>query len=148
VPKAAQPALTRAVGGISGKDHAEQLAQCAVACRPAPGTGAPLVQGCIAHLVGRLLPASAHENGPHGLFLAELIAAWADTRALSEGALAFRASARSLAQPAPCGGLIYYAIGPPLAPRSDPPSAQIQPSSICPNWRGNSRVASMQPPSA
>ena len=116
VPTVAQAALTRAVGGMSGKDHADKLARCAVAFTPAPNTGVPLVDGCIAHLECRLLPASAHVAGPHDLFLAEVIAAWADERVFSGGRWHFEQAPDALRSLHHVAGGHFYAIGQSVPP--------------------------------
>lgn len=111
VPTVAQAALTRAVGGMSGKDHADKLARCEVDFTPAPATGVPLVQGCIAHLECRLLPASAHVAGPHDLFLAEVIAAWADERVFSAGRWHFERAPDDMRSLHHVAGGHFYAVG-------------------------------------
>ena len=60
VPCVAQADLTRAVGGESGKDHPDKLQRCGVAFEPGPQTACPLVQGAIAWMECRVLPATAH----------------------------------------------------------------------------------------
>ncbi len=111
VPTVAQAGLTRAVGGISGKTHADKLARCAVQTLPAPQTGVPLVQGCVAHLECRLLPATAHVAEPHDLFLAEVIAAWADARVFSQGRWHFEAAPDALRSLHHVAGGHFYATG-------------------------------------
>jgi flavin reductase (DIM6/NTAB) family NADH-FMN oxidoreductase RutF len=111
VPTVAQAELTRAVGGMSGKDHADKLVRCAVQFTPAPTTGVPLVHGCIAHLECRLLPASAHVAGPHDLFLAEVMAAWADERVFSGGRWHFEQAGDELRSLHHVAGGHFYATG-------------------------------------
>lgn len=111
VPCVAQAGLTRAVGGESGLAHSDKLNRCGVLFEPGPHTGCPLVQGCIAHLECRLLPATAHVAGPHDLILAEVIAAWADERVFSEGRWHFETAPDDLRSLHHVAGGFFYAIG-------------------------------------
>lgn len=115
VPTVAQAALTRAVGAMSGRDHADKLERCAVPTLPAPSTGMPLVQGCIAHLECKVLPASAHVAG-HDLILAEVLQAWADDRVFSRGRWHFEHAPDALRSLHHVAGGHFYAIGEPVAP--------------------------------
>lgn len=114
VPTVAQAELTRAVGGMSGREHADKLDRCRVDTLPAPGSGVPLVQGCIAHLACKLLPATAHVAGPHDLFLAEVTAAWADGRVFSGGRWHFEDASDELRSLHHVAGGHFYAIGAPV----------------------------------
>lgn len=118
VPTVAQAELTRAVGGMSGKDQPDKLDRCAVQTLPAPGTGVPLVQGCVAHLECRVLPATAHVAVPHDLFLAEVTAAWADARVFSDGRWHFERAPGNLRSLHHVAGGHFYATGDPVPPAS------------------------------
>ncbi len=111
VPTVAQAALTRAVGGMSGHEHADKLQRCGVETLPAPCSGVPLVQGCIAHLSCRVLPATAHVAGPHDLILGEVTAAWADSRVFSGGRWHFEQAPDALRSLHHVAGGHFYAIG-------------------------------------
>lgn len=114
VPTVAQAELTRAVGGMSGHDHADKLQRCQVHTLTAPHTGAPLVQGCIAQLECRVLPATAHVAGPHDLILGEVLAAWADARVFSQGRWHFETAPDELRSLHHVAGGNFYAIGAPV----------------------------------
>ena len=116
VPCVAQAELTRAVGGESGLDHPDKLERCGVAWQAGAHTGAPLVQGCIAQMECRVLPATAHVAGPHDLILAEVLAAWADARVFSGGRWHFERAAPALRSLHHVAGGHFYAIGEPVPP--------------------------------
>jgi flavin reductase (DIM6/NTAB) family NADH-FMN oxidoreductase RutF len=114
VPCVAQAELTRAVGGESGREHPDKLARCAVAFTPGPATGTPLVEGCIAQLECRVLPATAHVAGPHDLILAEVLGAWADARVFSGGRWHFENAPDAMRSLHHVAGGFFYAIGAPV----------------------------------
>ena len=115
VPCVAQAALTRAVGGESGKDHPDKLERCGVAFEPGPVTGTPLVKGCTAQLECRVLPATAHVAGPHDLILAEGLSARADARVFSQGRWHFESAPDGLRSLHHVAGGFFYATGAPVA---------------------------------
>lgn len=111
VPCVAQRDLVMAAGGMSGKNHADKLVRCQISTHAAPQTGVPLVDGCIAQLECRVLPATAHVAGPHDLILAEVLGAWADERVFSEGRWHFEDAAPELRSLHHVSGGHFYAIG-------------------------------------
>ncbi len=76
LPVGAQADLTWTVGKTSGRDL-DKFAAFGIATEPASTIAAPLIAGCAGWLECRVLPdaALAHD---HDLFLAEVVAAWAD----------------------------------------------------------------------
>lgn len=116
LPTVGQAGLTRAVGSMSGKDHPDKLEQCGALTFAAPATGVPLVQGCIAHLECRVLPATLHVAGPHDLILAEVVGAWADARVFSNGRWQFEDAPDELRSLHHVAGGHFYAIGAPISP--------------------------------
>ena len=111
VPTVAMKDQVMAAGGMSGKNHPDKLARCQISTLTAPNTGVPLVQGCIAQLECRVLPATAHVAGPHDLILAEVIAAWADERVFTEGRWHFEDAPPELRSLHHVAGGNFYAIG-------------------------------------
>ena len=111
VPTVAMKDQVMAAGGMSGKNHPDKLARCQISTLAAPNTGVPLVQGCIAQLECRVLPATAHVAGPHDLILAEVIGAWADERVFSQGRWHFEDAAPELRSLHHVAGGHFYAIG-------------------------------------
>jgi flavin reductase (DIM6/NTAB) family NADH-FMN oxidoreductase RutF len=83
VPSSAQAALTVAVGSASGRD-VDKFAAHGIRTLPASVVGAPLVDGCLAWLECRVIP-EPHIQATYDLFLAEVVAAWADPAAFADG---------------------------------------------------------------
>jgi flavin reductase (DIM6/NTAB) family NADH-FMN oxidoreductase RutF len=115
VPTVAMKDRVMAAGGMSGKNHPDKLTRCQISTMPAPHTGVPLVEGCIAQLECRVLPATAHVAGPHDLILAEVIAAWADARVFSEGRWHFEDAPPELRSLHHVASGRFYAIGEPVS---------------------------------
>ena len=115
VPCVAQRDLVMAAGGMSGKNHPDKLARCQIRTSPAPQTGVPLIEGCIAQLECRVLPATAHVAGPHDLILAEVVAAWADERVFTKGHWHFEDAPPELRSLHHVAGGHFYAIGEPVS---------------------------------
>lgn len=111
VPCMAMKDQVMAAGGLSGKNVPDKLARCQISTQPAPQTGVPLVDGCIAQMDCRVLPATAHVAGPHDLILAEVIGAWADERVFSQGRWHFENAPPELRSLHHVAGGHFYAIG-------------------------------------
>ena len=111
VPTVGMKDLVMAAGGMSGHDHPDKLSQCNISTQAAPQTGVPLVDGCIAQMECRVLPATAHVAGPHDLILAEVIGAWADERVFSQGRWHFENAPPELRSLHHVAGGHFYAIG-------------------------------------
>ena len=111
VPTVAMKDLVMAAGSMSGKNHPDKLSQCNIITQAAPQTGVPLVDGCIAQMECRVLPATAHVAGPHDLILAEVIGAWADERVFSQGRWHFENAPPELRSLHHVAGGHFYAIG-------------------------------------
>lgn len=84
VPCRAIAAQTLAVGSESALDAPDKLARLGVSTFAASLIEAPLVQGCVAWLECRVLP-EPHNQSQYDLFIAEVVAAWADPRVFSNG---------------------------------------------------------------
>ncbi len=84
VPLAGQAATVMAVGSQSRNDNPAKLADCGVGLFYQEGFDVPLVQGCAAYLVCRLLP-EPHNQQNYDLFIGEVAAAWADDRVYAGG---------------------------------------------------------------
>lgn len=83
VPAAAQIQLVTGVGNTSGRDL-DKFAHFGIATEPASLVEAPLVTGCLAWLECRIYP-EPHNQQRYDLFLAEVVAAWADDTAFRDG---------------------------------------------------------------
>jgi flavin reductase (DIM6/NTAB) family NADH-FMN oxidoreductase RutF len=111
VPTVAMKDLVMAAGGMSGKNYPDKLNRCKISTQAAALTGVPLVDGCIAQLECRVLPATAHVAGPHDLILAEVVGAWADERVFSQGRWHFENAAPELRSLHHVAGGHFYATG-------------------------------------
>ena len=83
VPCAAQVDLVTGVGRHSGREM-DKFAHYGIATEPAAQVAAPLVAGCLAWLECRVLPEPGLAQR-HDLFLAEVVAAWAEDWAFRDG---------------------------------------------------------------
>ena len=91
VPSRRQAALTLAVGTQSGReiDKFSKVMRSGIpgdgaGVTAAAAVGAPLIEGCLAWLECRVIP-EPHIQQSYDLFLAEVLAAWADPDAFSNG---------------------------------------------------------------
>ena len=110
VPTVAQLQLTHDVGTISLADDPDKLAECGVELFEAPGHSQPLVAGCSAWLVCKLLP-EPHNQQTYDLFIGEVVAAWADTRVFHDGHWYFQDADPALRSLHYIAGGQFYAIG-------------------------------------
>ena len=83
VPSRQQAALTLAVGTKSGRDI-DKFSLAGANAVAAGAVGAPLVEGCLAWLECRVI-VEPHIQQAYDLFLGEVVAAWADPDAFSDG---------------------------------------------------------------
>jgi flavin reductase (DIM6/NTAB) family NADH-FMN oxidoreductase RutF len=82
VPSRRQAAMTLAVGSQSGRDI-DKFALADVDGETASQVGAPLIAGCLAWLECRVI-AEPDNQQRYDLFLAEVLAAWADPAVFSD----------------------------------------------------------------
>lgn len=111
LPSAAQAALTLQAGSESGLDQADKLGRLGAVPFAASRIEAPLIEGCLAWLECRVLPSSEAVAGPHDLFLAEVVAAWADDRVFREGRWHFEQAPAELRSLHYIAGGRFYTIG-------------------------------------
>ncbi len=83
VPSRQQATMTLAVGTRSGRE-VDKFAIAGVGAAAATAVGAPLIEGCLAWLECRVI-AEPHIQQSYDLFLAEVVAAWADPEVFSNG---------------------------------------------------------------
>lgn len=84
VPPVALIQQVVAAGNQTGRDLDDKFEVCGLGAAPASLVAAPLVEGCVAWLECRVLPEPAMAER-YDLFLAEVVAAWADPAVFSEG---------------------------------------------------------------
>jgi flavin reductase (DIM6/NTAB) family NADH-FMN oxidoreductase RutF len=89
VPCRAQAEMVVKVGSYSGREllgqpAADKFAAHGIQTFAAEKIAAPLVEGCVAWLECKLIP-EPHIQDTYDLYLAEVVAAWADERVFSDG---------------------------------------------------------------
>lgn len=84
LPTRAMATLTTGVGTDSAHTVHDKLHKHGVQLFSVPGSGVPLVQGCVGWLLCRLIP-ETHNQQTYDLFIGEVTAAWADDRVFSQG---------------------------------------------------------------
>ena len=83
IPPKALAETVMAVGSQSGRE-VDKFAAFGIATAPAEKVSAPLIAGCVAWLECRIIP-EIHNQQSYDLFVAEVVAAWADERVFSGG---------------------------------------------------------------
>ena len=110
LPTVPQAALTVALGTDSAITMPDKLAHHQVPLFDAPGLELPLVEGCAAWLVCRVIP-EPHIQQAYDLFIGEVIAAWADSRVFRNGHWEFETAPAELRSLHYVAGGQFYAIG-------------------------------------
>ena len=88
IPCRAQADQVLAAGSVSGRER-DKFACTGLVAQAATRVAAPLIKGCVAWLECRVLPSPENETR-HDLFIAEVVAAWADPDVFSAGRWHFR----------------------------------------------------------
>ena len=110
LPTVPQAAMTVAVGTDSAITMPDKLARHQVPLFDVPGYELPLVEGCAAWLVCRLIPES-HIQQTYDLFIGEVVAAWADNRVFRDGHWEFDSAPAELRTLHYVAGGKFFAIG-------------------------------------
>lgn len=110
VPNASQLRLTHQVGTESLADAPDKLARAGVELFRVDGYPAPLVAGCSAWLMCKVIP-EPHNQNTYDLFIAEVVAAWADERVFQDGHWTFETADPALRSLHYVAGGHFYAIG-------------------------------------
>ena len=111
LPTVPMAALTVGVGTNSATTQPGKLATHGVELFHAPGYDTvPLVQGCAAWLVCRVIP-EPHNQQAYDLFIAEVVAAWADERVFKDGHWHFDEAPQDLRTLHYVAGGQFYATG-------------------------------------
>lgn len=92
IPSRAIARTVLAAGSSSGRDG-DKFAGLGVVTEPAAQVGAPLVGGCLAWLECRVLPEPDNQR-TYDLFIAEVVAAWADPAVFANGRWRFADAAQ------------------------------------------------------
>lgn len=118
VPTAAQIELTHYLGTHTLAQEPDKLQRAGVELFSLPGVDAPLVAGCAAWLVCRLIP-EPHNQQQYDLFIGEVIAAWADSRVFQDGHWHFEQAPAQLRSLHYVAGGQFYATGEALNVKTD-----------------------------
>lgn len=110
VPPKALAAAALHVGRVSGREQTDKFARAGLSTFAASRIEAPLVAGCVAWLECRVLP-EPHNQETYDLFIAEVVAAWADERVFSQGRWHFDDAPDELRTLHHVAGGHFYAIG-------------------------------------
>lgn len=110
LPTVQQAALTVGIGTDSAATEPQKLAKHGVQLFEAPGFALPLVAGCAAWLVCKLIP-EPHNQQTYDLFIAEVVAAWADDRVFRNGHWEFDQAPAELRTLHYVAGGQFFAIG-------------------------------------
>lgn len=110
LPTVPQAALTVGIGTDSAITEPQKLAKHGVQLFEAPGFELPLVAGCAAWLVCKLIP-EPHNQQTYDLFIAEVVAAWADDRVFRNGHWEFDQAPAELRTLHYVAGGQFFAIG-------------------------------------
>ncbi len=113
LPTVAQLDLTYQVGHRSLFDDPEKLAHSGVELFGFDGYDLPFVSGCSAWLACRVIP-EPHNEQTYDLFIAEIEAAWSDTRVFKDGRWRFETADPTLRSLHHIAGGHFYAIGEPM----------------------------------
>lgn len=84
IPTAAIAPVVMNLGSVSKNDNAAKLEESGAKLVKMPGFDMPLVEGCAAWVVFRVVP-ELHNQEAYDLFIGEAVAAWADDRVYADG---------------------------------------------------------------
>ncbi len=110
LPTAAMAALTLGVGTDSARTTPDKASRHGVQWFDVPGHAVPLVQGCAAWLLCRVVP-EPHNEQAYDLFIGEVEAAWADDRVFRNGHWEFEGAPDALRTLHYVAGGQFYATG-------------------------------------
>jgi flavin reductase (DIM6/NTAB) family NADH-FMN oxidoreductase RutF len=110
VPNAAQLQLVYELGTTSLKIDPNKLEQSGVSLFHIDGYDLPLVEGCSAWLICRLI-SEPHNQNTYDLFIGEVISAWADSRVFKNGHWQFENAAPEWKSLHYIAGGHFYEIG-------------------------------------
>jgi flavin reductase (DIM6/NTAB) family NADH-FMN oxidoreductase RutF len=114
VPTVAQVRMTNQVGNRSLADDPDKLARSGVELFALDGHDLPFVAGCAAWMACRLIR-EPHNQETYDLFIGEVTAAWADTRAFRDGRWQYEHADPAWRSVHHIAGGHFYAIGEPLS---------------------------------
>lgn len=114
VPTLKQLKMVYALGMISQRDAPEKLRQCGVELFKFNLSEIPVVEGCSAWILCKLIP-EPHNQQTHDLFIGEVIAAYADDRVFRDGHWFYQDVAEEWKSLHHVAGGHFYTIGDPVS---------------------------------
>jgi len=110
VPTQHQLDLTHALGNISQSQDPDKLVHAGVELFEMPNSDVPLVKGCSAWLICKLI-SEPHNQETYDLFIGEVVGAWADSRVFQDGHWKYEQAPSGLRSIHYIAGGQFYAIG-------------------------------------
>ncbi|OGB68535.1 MAG: flavin reductase, partial [Burkholderiales bacterium RIFOXYC12_FULL_60_6] len=110
LPTVAMVSLTVGVGSDSANEVPDKLSKHGVELFTVPGSGVPLVAGCVEWLVCKWVP-EPHNEQTYDLFIGEAVSAWADDRVFRDGHWHFESAPDELRTIHHVAGGQFYATG-------------------------------------
>jgi flavin reductase (DIM6/NTAB) family NADH-FMN oxidoreductase RutF len=117
IPTVEMAELTYKVGSMSLANDANKLEKCGIKLFEMPGFDIPLVDGCSAWLVCKVIPEPSNHQ-KYDLFIGEIVGAWADTHVFKAGRWQFENADPKWRSIHHVAGGHFYAIGEALGPKS------------------------------
>ena len=110
LPTVAIAKETMRLGSVSKFDMPDKVEKSGAELFTVPGFEMPLVKGCAAWMIFKILP-EPHNEKTYDLFIGECVAAWADSRVFSNGHWHFEEAPSSLRTLHYVAGAHFYTIG-------------------------------------
>lgn len=110
VPTVTQIQMTNAVGTKSLSDDPQKLKDAGVELFKMESFDIPLVTGCSAWLICKVIP-EPHIQNTYDLFIGDVVAAWSDTRVFKDGHWLYETADPAFRSIHHIAGGNYYAIG-------------------------------------
>ena len=101
------------LGSVSKNDEADKMAQSGVTLLEVPNSTIPMVEGCVAWVVFKVV-SEPHNEKSYDLFIGEAVAAWADSRVFEDGHWHFETASDALRTLHYVAGGHFYKIGEPI----------------------------------
>ncbi len=110
IPTASIAPVVMKLGSVSKNDNARKLEESAATLVKMPGFDMPMVNGCAAWVVFKVIP-EPHNQEAYDLFIGEAVAAWADDRVYANGRWLFENAPEELRSLHYVAGGHFYKIG-------------------------------------
>ncbi len=98
------------LGSVSKNDDVKKLEKTSARFFYQPGFDIPLLEGCAAWMIFRIIP-EPHNEKTYDLFIGECVAAWSDSRVFRDGHFQFETTPPNLRTLHYVAGGHFYAVG-------------------------------------